>query len=273
MSAPASAAAPPASTARNPPWAATSTGRVTACRRLPGAPLGSLGLLALGLLAAGLLGLGRLALGLLGFLALALGLGPLPLGLLLLGALRFGFLALAPGLGPPLFRFFALRLFGVGLAGRDLLGDRLRLLLAQRLGDRRQQLPLLVAHVLLERLAQLGQLGREVLALLGHRLELGQERADLLVVGQGVGRQGLGLRALAQRREQVLLLEPGQQLQLRLELREQPLAGLHGAVAGLGEPGEELVRLGGAAVDHLAEGHRCCPLFDAAAARAPVAST
>jgi hypothetical protein len=90
---------------------------------------------------------------------------------------------------------------------------------------------------------------------LRHPLELAQKGTDLLVVGQSPGHEFLGFLVLPQRREQVLLLEPGQELQLLLELREQPLPGPHRAIAGLGKLGEEFVRLGRTAVNQLPDRH------------------
>ena len=64
----------------------------------------------------------------------------------------------------------------------------------------------------------------------------------------------LGLLALSQNREEVLLLQSHLQLQLLLELREEALACLDRVAGGLGELSEELVRLSRAGLDQLADG-------------------
>ena len=135
-----------------------------------------------------------------------------------------------------------------------LLDDGLGFLVAQRLQDRRQQLVLPVAHALLMDLAQLGHLGGELFALLWRGLKLVEKHSGLLVVGKRRGHQPLGGLVFPEHRKQVLLFEPGEQIQLRLEIREQPLACLDRTVRGIHELGEELVGLGRTGLKQLSDG-------------------
>ena len=135
-----------------------------------------------------------------------------------------------------------------------LLDDGLGFLVAQRLQDRRQQLVLPVAHALLMDLAQLGHFGGELLVILWHGLKLVEKNSGLLVVGERRGHEPLGGLVFPEHREQVLLFEPGEQIQLRLEIREQPLARLDRTVRGIHELGEELVGLGRTGLEQLSDG-------------------
>ena len=168
----------------------------------------------------------------------------LPLRRFLRTRLRLGPLALLPGGRAPLLLLVVPGLLGLGQAGLHLLGNPLHLLLAERLLHGREQLLRLVARVLAEGLAQLGELGGERLVILRQRVQLGHLRAQLLVVLDGGGDQIPGLGVLAQDREEVLLLKAHMRLELGLEFGEQPLTGLDCAVRGLGEAREQLVRLG-----------------------------
>jgi hypothetical protein len=99
-------------------------------------------------------------------------------------------------LGAALPGFRPLGFLNLGHLALDCLDDGLRLLVAERLQDHRQELVLLVADVLLEGFPQLGHLGRELLALLRDLLQLGQELAGLLVVVDRLGREVLGFVVL-----------------------------------------------------------------------------
>ena len=76
----------------------------------------------------------------------------------------------------------------------------------------------------------------------------------MLVVGKRRGHEPLGGLVFPEHREQVLLFEPGEQIQLRLEIREQPLACLDRTVRGVHELGEELVGLGRTGLKQLSDG-------------------
>jgi hypothetical protein len=76
------------------------------------------------------------------------------------------------------------------------------------------------------------------------------------VVPDRVRDEVLGLGVLPQHREEVLLLEAAVELELGLELGEQPLARPDRAVGGLGEPAEQLVRLGRAGLHQCPQVHR-----------------
>ena len=168
---------------------------------------------------------------------------------------ELGFLALLPGLGAPLLRLVLPGLLGLGEAGFHLLGDALHLLLAQRPLHCRQQLRLLVPGVLAEDLLQLLEPLREGLVVLRQRLELGELGPQLAVVPHRVGHEVLGFGVAPEHWEEVLLLEAGVQLELGLQLGKQLLPGLHRAAGGLGNPGEQLVHLGGAGQHQGSEGH------------------
>ena len=169
---------------------------------------------------------------------------------------ELGLLALLPGFGPPLLRLVLLGLLGLGEARLHLLGDVLHLLLAQRPLHRRQQLALVIARVLPEGLLQVLQPLGEALVVLRQRIELGELRPQLLVVLDRVGDEVLGLGVPPEDREEVLLLEAGMELELGLQLGEQLLPGLHRAVRGLGQLGEQLVRFGGAGLHQGSKVHR-----------------
>src|SRR5215207_8437285 len=108
--------------------------------------------------------------------------------------------------------------------------------------------------MLLEGFSQLGHLAGELLALLWGALQLGQSLPGLFVVVERVGHEVLGLLALPENREEVLLFQPHLQLQLLLQFREQALAGLDRVAGCLGKFGKELGRLGGTGLDQLSDG-------------------
>src|SRR4051794_16266599 len=105
--------------------------------------------------------------------------------------------------------------------------------------------------MLLERLAELGHLAGELLALLWCALQVGQSFSGLFVVVEGLGDEILRLFVLSQHRKKVLLPQAHLQLELFLELREEALAGFDGVARGLDKLGKELVRLRRTGLDEL----------------------
>ena len=157
---------------------------------------------------------------------------------------KLGLLALLPGLRPAFFGLVLLSLLGLGDARFHLVRNALDLLFAQGALNCRKELLPIVTSMLTEHLLQLGETLREYRVVLRHAVELCHFRTQLLVVADRVGDQVLGLRISSQDREEVLLLETSVEFQLGLELRKEPLPGLHCAVRGLGQLSKQLVGFG-----------------------------
>jgi hypothetical protein len=188
------------------------------------------------------------------------GLLPLCLHRLLLAQLglagqELGLLTLLTGLRPALLGLVLPRLLGLGEARFHLLGDALHLLLAQRALHGRKEVLALVARMLAERLLQFGETLREGRLVLRNAVELGDLRAQLLVLADRVRDQALRLGIAPENREEVLFLEAGVELKFRLQLGEELLPCLHGTVRCLGQLCEELVGLGGTGLHEGSEGH------------------
>jgi hypothetical protein len=164
-------------------------------------------------------------------------------------------LALATGLGALHFGFVAAGRGDFGAIGLDPLGHGPDLLVAQRLLHLGQQRGLLVLEVLLEGGLQLGDLGEERLAVLGRLLEPVEQRLQLRRPFAALGDDRLRPGVLPQGRDQMVVLQPRQQLDLFLELLEQALARLRGAWRRLGELGEKGVGLGGVGLERLERDH------------------
>ena len=184
----------------------------------------------------------------------AFGVLPLLLGFFFLASQRLGPLALFALLTsgrPLLLGLVLLDLVRLRERALHLADDMLELILVQRLLHGRQQLTLVVAGMLPERLLQVRYLAQERLLVLRKGLQLAQLGPQLLVLPNGGGDEIFGLRLLAQDREQVLLLQFDVLLEPGLQLREQPLASLHRVVRGLRETRKQVIGLGGSSL------HQC----------------
>src|SRR5215203_4663667 len=102
-------------------------------------------------------------------------------------------------------------------------------------------------------LAQLGHLRSELLTVLRCGLQFIKKGSHLFVVGENLGHESLSFLVLPEDREKVLFLKPGEQFELRPEVREQLFAGLYCAIRGVHELCEKIISLGGTGLKKLSD--------------------